>query len=160
VKSNLRRVIENPPLKNEPKLNFKLTFNFEYAGKNLQLTLKTETHRSSAGSGIATKCNFRESHVIIIIMWLFLIGCRVVLVVLLQMGLSDIHSDAVLDLLVQIFEEPYFDQLRTKECLGYNVSVNTRRSRGTNGILYMVQGATHPTFVESRIESFINTMTV
>jgi len=71
-----------------------------------------------------------------------------------------IHNDALCKLLQQILSEPYLDQLRTKETLGYNVGLLERCWIATCGLKIYVQGEHHPCFVEGRINNFIATAEV
>lgn len=56
--------------------------------------------------------------------------------------------------------EPCYNQLRTKEQLGYIVFCASRKSNGAQGIRFIVQSAKHPMYVEERIETFLDTMVV
>nr|XP_045607622.1 insulin-degrading enzyme-like [Procambarus clarkii] len=75
-----------------------------------------------------------------------------------QCGLQDTHQNMLLELLCQIFAEPAFDELRTKEQLGYIVWCGIRRANGTQGLRVIVQGDRHPEYLDSRIESFLHKM--
>jgi insulysin len=63
-------------------------------------------------------------------------------------------------LLAQILSEPAFDVLRTKEQLGYIVSSSTWALPGASekGIRIVVQSEKPPTYLESRVEAFLDTM--
>lgn len=63
-------------------------------------------------------------------------------------------------LLVQIMAEPAFDRLRTKEQLGYIVSCGQWQSSGGSetGIRIVVQSERVPTYLEERVEAFLNGM--
>ena len=74
--------------------------------------------------------------------------------------MGDIHERAILKLIEQILSEPSFDILRTKEQLGYYIDCSFRRSRGVLGLEIVIQGEKHPTYLESRIENFLNLMAV
>jgi insulysin len=76
--------------------------------------------------------------------------------VLFQTGVQGLRENVVVELLEHIANEPCFNQLRTKEQLGYIVFTGVRRSQGTQGIQVLVQSDRHPAFVESRIDSFLN----
>ncbi|KAJ2252982.1 metalloprotease, partial [Coemansia sp. RSA 451] len=59
-------------------------------------------------------------------------------------------------LLSQIAKDQFFDQLRTKEQLGYNVGASTNSfSSGKLTLDMMVQGESNPTYLLQRIDSFI-----
>lgn len=76
-----------------------------------------------------------------------------------QVGLSSDATSvekAVVDLLDQIFSEPCFDTLRTKEQLGYTVASGVRHTHGVLGFVVVVQSSRHPPgFVDGRIEAFL-----
>ncbi|KAJ1777829.1 metalloprotease, partial [Coemansia sp. RSA 2167] len=60
-------------------------------------------------------------------------------------------------LLVQIAKDQFFDQLRTKEQLGYNVGASTNSFGSGKLTLDMrVQGESNPTYLLQRIDSFIH----
>ncbi|CAF4898368.1 unnamed protein product, partial [Rotaria sp. Silwood1] len=56
--------------------------------------------------------------------------------------------------------EPCFDQLRTKEQLGYIVRADTRRSHGVQGFRIIVQSARELDYINQRIELFIDSIRV
>ncbi|KAI1267360.1 peptidase M16 inactive domain-containing protein [Xylariaceae sp. FL1019] len=58
-------------------------------------------------------------------------------------------------LLDQIIHEPAFDQLRTKEQLGYIVFSGLRGSATTYGFRFIIQSEKTSEYLESRIESFL-----
>lgn len=58
-------------------------------------------------------------------------------------------------LLDQITHEPAFDQLRTKEQLGYVVFSGARTTSTTIGYRFIVQSERNPAYLESRIDSFL-----
>jgi insulysin len=70
---------------------------------------------------------------------------------------SDIRQRATLALLAQIAQEPCFDQLRTKEQLGYLVFSSVRKSIGSMGFRILVQSERDAAYVESRIDAFLDT---
>ena len=78
----------------------------------------------------------------------------------MQCGVQDDESNVYVDLITQILSEPCYNQLRTKEQLGYIVFCGTRKANGVQGIRVIVQSARHPQYVEERIENFLNGMTV
>ncbi|XDG00719.1 hypothetical protein ABKA04_000334 [Annulohypoxylon sp. FPYF3050] len=62
-------------------------------------------------------------------------------------------------LLDQIIHEPAFDQLRTKEQLGYVVFSGLRSSATTYGFRFIIQSERTSEYLESRIDSFLATQT-
>ncbi|XP_055592583.1 insulin-degrading enzyme [Uranotaenia lowii] len=76
----------------------------------------------------------------------------------LQCGIQNDQANVYVDLVTQILSEPCYNQLRTKEQLGYIVFCGSRKSNGVQGIRVIVQSAKHPSFVEERIEYFLNGM--
>uniref|UniRef100_A0A7S4IA88 Peptidase M16 middle/third domain-containing protein n=1 Tax=Odontella aurita TaxID=265563 RepID=A0A7S4IA88_9STRA len=58
--------------------------------------------------------------------------------VYLQFGWDDLEARVMIDLLVHILYEPLFDQLRTKEQIGYDVSVGARWTHGVLGMSFKV----------------------
>lgn len=60
----------------------------------------------------------------------------------------------------QILCEPCYNTLRTKEQLGYIVFCASRKANGAQGIRFIVQSAKHPSYVEERIELFLDSMKV
>lgn len=56
----------------------------------------------------------------------------------LQIGKDNLRERTLIDLLVHIMDEPMFDQLRTKDQFGYDVSCSERWSWGITGILFKV----------------------
>uniref|UniRef100_A0A915BTP0 Insulin-degrading enzyme n=1 Tax=Parascaris univalens TaxID=6257 RepID=A0A915BTP0_PARUN len=77
------------------------------------------------------------------------------LLTFLQVGQRSNRGGALLSLLSQIFQEPSFDILRTKEQLGYIVFCSCRRECGNHGLRLIVQGLKDPKFVIWRVENFI-----
>lgn len=59
-------------------------------------------------------------------------------------------------LLDQMTHEPAFDQLRTKEQLGYVVFSGARTSATTIGYRFIIQSEKDAVYLESRIDSFLN----
>jgi insulysin len=58
-------------------------------------------------------------------------------------------------LLDQMTHEPAFDQLRTKEQLGYVVFSGARSTPTTIGYRFIIQSEKTPDYLESRIDSFL-----
>lgn len=59
-------------------------------------------------------------------------------------------------LLDQILHEPAFDQLRTKEQLGYIVFSGLKSSRTTLGFRFLIQSEKTTQYLETRIENFLS----
>ncbi|CAF4101838.1 unnamed protein product [Adineta steineri] len=77
----------------------------------------------------------------------------------LQCFQQTLENNALLELFCHFVQEPCFDQLRTKEQLGYVVSSGTRRSRGgVQGFEVIVQSARKLDHVNQRIELFIDSI--
>ncbi|CAF2145915.1 unnamed protein product [Rotaria magnacalcarata] len=76
----------------------------------------------------------------------------------LQCFQQTLENNALLELFCHFVDEPCFDQLRTKEQLGYVVSAGARRSRGVQGFRVIVQSARELDHVNQRIELFIESM--
>ncbi|KAJ3300130.1 Insulinase (Peptidase M16) [Borealophlyctis nickersoniae] len=77
----------------------------------------------------------------------------------LQVGdFTDAELRAKLSLFSQIGNEPCFDQLRTKEQLGYMVFSGLRKQTGLVGYRIIVQSERDPAYLESRVESFLEKM--
>lgn len=68
----------------------------------------------------------------------------------------DVKLRATLSLFAQIAHEPCFDQLRTKEQLGYLVFSGARRNVGTMGFRVIVQSERDSDYLESRIDAFFD----
>jgi insulysin len=74
----------------------------------------------------------------------------------LQVGsTTDRKLRAMLGLFDQMTNEPAFDQLRTKEQLGYIVSSGFRSSATTMGYVVLVQSERMPDYLESRVHAFL-----
>lgn len=78
----------------------------------------------------------------------------------LQCGMQSDPANVFIDLTAQILCEPCYNQLRTKEQLGYIVFCASRKANGAQGIRFIVQSTKHPLYVEERIESFLDSMEV
>lgn len=59
-------------------------------------------------------------------------------------------------LLDQLTHEPAFDQLRTKEQLGYVVFSGTRATSTTIGYRFIIQSEKNPIYLEERIDNFLS----
>ncbi|KAL1510015.1 hypothetical protein ABEB36_004673 [Hypothenemus hampei] len=75
-----------------------------------------------------------------------------------QCGLQSKENNVKLELFCQLIQEPCFNILRTKEQLGYIVFSGVRKSNGVQGLRIIVQSDKHPTFVDGRIENFLDSM--
>ncbi|XP_069679683.1 insulin-degrading enzyme isoform X2 [Periplaneta americana] len=75
-----------------------------------------------------------------------------------QCSLQSTHTNMLLELLVQLINEPCFNILRTKEQLGYIVFSGIRRSNGVQGLRVIVQSDRHPSYVDQRVEAFLAKM--
>ncbi|CAO3650854.1 unnamed protein product [Cunninghamella echinulata] len=75
---------------------------------------------------------------------------------LIQVGnVTQTSLRARLSLLAQIAQEPCFDQLRTKEQLGYLVFSGVRKQTGSMGMRFILQSERDTIYLENRIESFL-----
>ena len=63
-----------------------------------------------------------------------------------------------LQLVAQICREPAFDQLRTKEQLGYMVFSGIRRQTSLSSFRIIIQSERSPIYLESRIDAFLNSL--
>ncbi|KAH6579183.1 hypothetical protein BASA60_003367 [Batrachochytrium salamandrivorans] len=76
---------------------------------------------------------------------------------ILQVGsLSDQYIRTHLSILSQIGHEPVFDQLRTKEQLGYMVYSGIRKQPEMLSYRIIIQSERDPAYLESRIVAFLN----
>ncbi|KRX21021.1 Insulin-degrading enzyme, partial [Trichinella nelsoni] len=75
---------------------------------------------------------------------------------ILQVGLQESRLNMLLELLVQILNEPCFHQLRTVEQLGYIVFGGLRRANDTQGLHIIVQSEQSPAYLDERIEAFLS----
>jgi len=74
-----------------------------------------------------------------------------------QIGIETTRLFTLIDLFSHIVSSHGFDQLRTKEQLGYSVSVDTRSQCGVRGFRVLIQSdSKDPTYLDSRIESWIS----
>ena len=69
---------------------------------------------------------------------------------------TDTKLRSTLSLLAQILKEPTFDRLRTKEQLGYITNSQATASVGSLSLRILVQSERDPTYVETRIEAFLD----
>lgn len=75
-----------------------------------------------------------------------------------QFGVEDLHSNMLLELFTQLMREHCFDVLRTQEQLGYIVSTFWMRMGGVRGLLIFLLSHKPPTYVEQRVDSFMETL--
>jgi len=76
--------------------------------------------------------------------------------VYLQMGLEDTHSIALLDLFTQASSNSAFNQLRTKEQLGYIVWAGSVRENGVQAFRVIVQSnEKDPVYLDERVDNWI-----
>ncbi|PQM40259.1 nardilysin-like [Prunus yedoensis var. nudiflora] len=67
------------------------------------------------------------------------------------------RMNGVIDLLIEIIREPLFNQLRTKEQLGYIVECGPRITYRVFGFIFYVQSSEYsPVYLQERIDNFIN----
>lgn len=78
----------------------------------------------------------------------------------LQCGVQEDNSNVFIDLVSQILVEPCYNELRTKQQLGYIVYSGARKANGAKGLRVIVQSTKHPAYVEQRIEDFLKSMIV
>lgn len=68
---------------------------------------------------------------------------------------QDIHLRGLLQVFAQMTDEPAFDQLRTKEQLGYVVWSGIRITATTMGYRILVQSERNPEYLETRCNAFL-----
>ncbi|XP_078435815.1 insulinase (Peptidase family M16) family protein [Wolffia australiana] len=72
-------------------------------------------------------------------------------------GVQSTRMRAIVDLFSDIINEPYFNQLRTKEQLGYTVDCSTRMTYRVLGFCFTVQSPKYtPSHLHRRITAFID----
>jgi insulysin len=75
--------------------------------------------------------------------------------VYMQCGPRSVKSDVLLELLCQVMDKAMFQQLRTTEQLGYIVNGGTQNKWGVNGLRCLIQSVHSPAFLETRLETFL-----
>jgi nardilysin len=55
-----------------------------------------------------------------------------------QVGPDDVRKRTLIDLIAHVLDEPFYDQLRTKEQFGYDVSCGSRWTYGVMGMCFCV----------------------
>ncbi|XP_065350636.1 insulin-degrading enzyme-like [Cloeon dipterum] len=78
--------------------------------------------------------------------------------VLLQCPPKCTESNILLELFVQIASEPCYNELRTKEQLGYIVELTLSYNGTGQGVRILVQSDKHPIYVDHKIEEFLLNM--
>ncbi|GAB4860208.1 hypothetical protein Ancab_011687 [Ancistrocladus abbreviatus] len=74
-----------------------------------------------------------------------------------ESGVDSIKLKAFSDLFDEIVEEPLFNQLRTKEQLGYVVQCSPRMTNRVLGFCFCVQSSKYnPVYLQERIDNFVN----
>ena len=69
---------------------------------------------------------------------------------------SQIRDESLLELMAHLISEPAFDQLRTKEQLGYIVHTSTKKVGHMCGLQMIVQSShKDPTYLDQRVEDFL-----
>ncbi|CAI2726114.1 unnamed protein product [Schistosoma spindalis] len=76
----------------------------------------------------------------------------------LQCGEQSTLNNTLLHLFYQIVRGPIFDQLHTKQQLGYIVQAGLRRSNKLQGFRILVQSSYHPNKIDKCIEEFLLTV--
>ena len=72
-----------------------------------------------------------------------------------QLGPASPASRLLADLLEAVIDEPLYDQLRTKEQLGYSVSCGSRWTDGIVGFgICVTSKEAHPDYVAGRVDAF------
>eukprot|EP00752_Nemacystus_decipiens_P004086 g3739.t1 len=75
-----------------------------------------------------------------------------------QIGVNSLEERVIADAIEQVLDEPLYDQLRTKEQLGYSVGGSARVTCGVLGFCICVQSAAYgPAHLYARVRSFIKT---
>ena len=78
--------------------------------------------------------------------------------VTLQGELDRRPQTLIVELLCHILANPAFEQLRTKEQLGYIVSLGMRHDLGVCGLRVLVQSSYDPVHLDTRIEAFLESV--
>jgi insulysin len=75
-----------------------------------------------------------------------------------QSNETTLHNTLKGGLLANIFQEPIFNTLRTKQQLGYVVGDGASSGGGVNGIYIYIQSSKPPNFLNDRIDEFLKKM--
>jgi len=86
--------------------------------------------------------------------------CTEAITIYLQCFQRTLENNALIDFFAQLISEPCFDQLRTKEQLGYLVSAKIFRAYGAQGLQITVQSTFGLDHVNRRIERFLDSIRV
>ncbi|KAJ3311968.1 Insulinase (Peptidase M16) [Boothiomyces sp. JEL0838] len=122
-----------------------LISHFQYSPLDDKESLYIRVHMLEEGSNIVyTKDLFNDQNVNSAIEFCLQIG-----------SLANSSLRSLLTLITQISQEHAFDQLRTKEQLGYMVYTGTRKQAEMISFRIIVQSEKSPRYLESRIENFI-----
>lgn len=74
-----------------------------------------------------------------------------------EKGMELTRLKALIDLFDEILEEPFFNQLRTKEQLGYVVECSPRVTYRVLGFCFCIQSSKYnPIYLQERIDNFIS----
>ncbi|KAM1995522.1 hypothetical protein ACFX15_028559 [Malus domestica] len=74
-----------------------------------------------------------------------------------EAGIESIRLKTLIDLFDEVVEEPLFNQLRTKEQLGYVVECGPRVTYRVYGFCFCVQSSEYdPIYLQGRVDNFIN----
>ncbi len=73
-----------------------------------------------------------------------------------QCGLQSTRNNSLVELFCQVINEASFNVLRTQEQLGYIVASGVRNFGGAQGIRLIIQSDRPPTYLDERIENFLN----
>lgn len=74
----------------------------------------------------------------------------------MQVGLDDSHRSALIELLVACASQEAFTQLRTREQLGYIVSLSSWRQLTMHGIAIVIQASSYAApHLDERAEAFL-----
>jgi len=73
-----------------------------------------------------------------------------------QVGTDQSENWLLLALLAQLLEQPFYNELRTKQQLGYIVSSSVTESSGVRGLVFAVQSQVlGPPEIEQRVDAFL-----
>lgn len=86
--------------------------------------------------------------------------CIQAIVIYLQCFHQTLENNALIDLFNHLVNEPCFNQLRTKEQLGYAVFSQVCRDSGVQGVQIIVQSTYRLDYVNRRIERFLDSIGV
>lgn len=74
----------------------------------------------------------------------------------IQVGKDNIKERVLIDLLVEVIDEPFFDQIRTKDQFGYEVECGSRWTYGITGIAFrIISSRKSAQEATERIEQFL-----